>query len=384
MPFELPEETRLLREMVREFVRRELIPLETSFPEGKLPSEVARNVQAKAVELGLWLLDAPHEYGGADLDLLSQCTVLEEAAQTPVAGSTGVEIFGPIVGPILLSCDPAQREHHLIPVLQGDKRACFARSESKAEPHPSKSGVNAVRHGTGWSLNGNVWFIEGGSDARLLLQIVALTEPTRHDRASATCFLVDLDTPGVTVTREMEAISGERVTEVKLENVRLAEGDVVGGDGNGYPLMEAWLVRAWLRQAAIAVGVAQRSLAMAASYAKQRVTFGKPLSSREVIQLMLVDSQVEIEAARLMMYRCASRLDRGDDVRYEAAMVKAFTTEMATRVLDRAIQIHGGTGLTLDLPLARWYTMLRARRISEGSTEALKTYAAQDVLSSYY
>ena len=174
---------------------------------------------------------------------------------------------------------------------------------------------------------------------------------------------------------------GDKPWELAFDNVRVPVENRIGEEGKGFSLAQNWLTFGRVQgHGARSVGIAQRSLEMAMDYARQRVTFGQPLSERQAIQFMIADSAIEIEATRLLIYETAWRYDQGQDVRNESYMVKIFCTEMASRVVDRAIQIHGGVGLTMDLPLQYWYRQMRSIRITEGVTEVLRWRLARNLI----
>lgn len=176
---------------------------------------------------------------------------------------------------------------------------------------------------------------------------------------------------------------GDEPCEVVYEDCKVPAANLVGKEGEGFILGQKWLGVGRLRQAARALGVAERCIEMGARYAKQRVTFGKPLSERQAIQWMLADSFMELHASRLMVYHAAWNYDQGQDIRTEAYMVKVYVNEMSFRVVDRVLQIHGGIGLTMDLPLHQWFLDQRSMLITEGPVEVMRMAIARHVLKKY-
>ncbi|MCZ6623624.1 MAG: acyl-CoA dehydrogenase family protein [Deltaproteobacteria bacterium] len=383
MDFNLPEELQMLKQTVRRFVDQELIPIEMHSCEGnELKSEIRERLEKKTREMGLWLLDVPQEYGGVGLGLLARVTVWEEMARTAAVPSRGQGILGPEVRPILYALNDGQKERYLYPVLRGEKRCCLAQTEPDAGSDPGSMRTRAVRQGDFYVINGVKRFITG-ADKSDFAQLMAVTDPSKGSRGGISCFLVDLDTAGCRITAKYKTMMGDELCEMVFEDCKVPATSLVGKEGEGFELAQKWLGVGRLKHGARALGVAERCIEMGARYAKQRVTFGKPLSERQAIQWMLADSYVELHASRLMVYHAAWKNDQGEDMRNEAYMVKLYVDEMSFRVVDRVLQIHGGIGLTTDLPLEKWFRDQRSRLITEGPSEVMRMVIARHVLQKY-
>ena len=190
-----------------------------------------------------------------------------------------------------------------------------------------------------------------------------------------------MDTPGVTIERRWPTMMGDAPFQILFENARIPASNLVGEAGQGFRLAQGWLQEGRVKgHGARCIGIAERALDMMMDYCQIRTTFGQPLSERQAVQFMIADSVMELHMARNLVYECAWRHDRGEDVRNLAYMVKCTCTEMASRVVDRSIQVHGGIGLTKELPLEWWYRQLRSIRITEGATEVLRWRMAQNLL----
>jgi acyl-CoA dehydrogenase len=176
---------------------------------------------------------------------------------------------------------------------------------------------------------------------------------------------------------------GEEPWQIAFDDMKIPAENLVGKEGEGFKLAQRWLGIGRLKHGARALGVAERCIEMGSRYAKQRVTFGKPLSERQAIQWKLADSFIELHAARLMVYDAALKTEQNQDARNEAYMAKLYADEMSVRVVDRVLQIHGGVGLTLDLPLAKWFVDQRSRLITEGASEVMRMVIARHVLKKY-
>lgn len=385
MDFTLPEELRILREQLRRFVDTEIIPheretLEDSGDELK-PEWRARLVKG-AKDLGIWMMEVPEEYGGVGLDLVGRAVVWQELARTVGLPSRGETITGPTVRHILYNLEGELKEKYLMPVLRGEKKACFAQTEPDAGADPGGMRTTAVRDGDDYVINGTKRFISGAGKAQFM-QLMVATDRSKGSRGGISCFLVDMDTPGVKLGVRYKTMMGDAPWEIILDNVRVPAKNMVGEEGGGFKLGQKWLGAGRVKHGARALGVAERCLEMATSYAKQRSTFGKPLAERQGIQWMLADIYIELEAARLLVFQAASKLDAGEDARTDAYLCKYFADEMAFRAADTCMQIHGGIGLTTDLPIEKFWRQQRSYRITEGASEVMKHVIARHVLKTY-
>ena len=196
--------------------------------------------------------------------------------------------------------------------------------------------------------------------------------------------MVSMKAPGVTLERLWPTMMGDTPGQIHFENVRVSAADMIGGEGQGFSIAQKWIEEGRVRgHGARPVGIASRALDMMIEYSKVRTTFGQPLANRQAIQFMIADSAMEIHSVRNMVYECAWRVDRGEDVRDLSYMVKVMATEMASRVVDRAIQVHGGLGLMKELPLEWWYRQIRSTRITEGANEVLRWRLGQNLIRAH-
>ena len=380
MDFTLSYELKELQALVRRFVQDELLPLEARVPrewEWELPEDVKARLDARARELGLCSLSVPAEYDGAGLGTLGLMLVKEELGRTITPWAVPGE-----PSTILYAGNDAQKERFLRPVIRGEKRTCFAQTEPDAGSDPSMMKTRAVRDGDHWVINGSKRFITGAHKADFV-QVFALTDPEKRQHGGITCFLVEKGTPGFQVVRRDRIMGRESPCELAFEDCRVPHANVLGEVGQGFKLAQTWLAaHDRMGLGPTAIGMAERALEMAADYAKTRVTFGRPLADRQAIQWMLADSFLEIHQCRMMVYHAAWKADTGQDIRIEASMIRWFAAEMQSRVVDRAIQIHGGVGLSEDLPLAAMYQHVRSYRISGGASEIQRMIVSRHVLRS--
>jgi acyl-CoA dehydrogenase len=381
--FDLPEDLRLLQETVRRFVDRELIPIEMAAMDGPdLKPEIRASLEAKARDLGLWLPEVPEEYGGQGLGLLGMAVIWAELARTIALQPRGPGIFGPDVRPVLFMLDAAQKEKYLLPVLSGQKKTAFAQTEPDAGTDPGAIRTTAVRRGGHYVLNGTKRFISHAAAADFL-QVVASTDPAKGSRGGLSMFLVDMDTPGVSITRKTEKMMGDVTYELAFEDARVPAENLIGGEGEGMRLGQAWIASGRIYQACRGLGVAQRCIELAAGYAKQRVTFGAPLSDRQAVQFMIADSFMEHEVGQAYVYRTAWNADHAKLARHETFITKIFCTELGFRVADRCMQIHGGMGLAMEMPIQKMWRDARSFMITEGAVEVMRMALAREVLKAY-
>ena len=379
MDFELPEELRLLKETVRTFVDRELIPIEmTSMDGASMRPDVRAAIEDKAKKLGLWHLDVPQEYGGQGLNLLGLVVVWEEIARTIAMPPRGPLVFGPDLRPILFTLTAEQKEKYLHPVLRGEKTTAFAQSEPDAGSDPGAMRTTAVRKGDHYLINGYKRWITNAHSADFF-QLVAATDRAKGSRGGLSMFLVDAGTPGVKVMRKTPTMMGDEPCEIALDDVEVPAENLIGKEGEGMRSAQAWITSGRLYQACRGLGVAKRCLDLMISYAKQRVTFGAPLAERQAVQFMIADSYTEHHMTQLLVYQLAARTDAGVAARHESYMAKIAGTELGFRVADRCMQIHGGMGLATEMPISKMWRDARSFMITEGPVEVMRMVLARDI-----
>ena len=346
MDFELPEDIRLLRETVRRFVDRELIPIEMHSMDGpELKPEVKASLETKARELGLWKLDTPAEFGGQGLSLLALAVVWEEVHRSIALPNRGEGVFGPSPRPILLRLPEQMKERYLYPILRGEKSAAFAQTEPEAGSDPGRMRTRAVRQGDHYVINGYKRFISHAKGADFL-QLVAATDPEKGSRGGLSVFIVDMDLPGVSIVRENLHMMGDVTYEIAFDDVKVPVENLVGNEGDGMREAQSWISRNRVHQACHGLGVAQRCLEMIGKYAPQRVTFGQPVSSRQGVQFAVADLYTKYQTGQLLVHRTAWKVDKGIASRHDAFMAKIHCTELGFEAADRCMQFHGAMGLT--------------------------------------
>ena len=391
MDFSTPEHVEKLAARVRRFVDDKVIPLEAraeEHPDG-LPPDVLRGLRQQAKDAGLWTPQLPVELGGLGLSLAECVPVLEEAGRS-LLGPLALHCAAPDEGNmhlLHLYATPEQRERYLLPLARGEVRSAFAMTEPPpgAGSDPALIRTTAIRDGDSWVINGHKWFATGADGAAFYI-IMALTSPERGPHKGSTIFLAPTDAPGIEPVRRVPVMGAEAPGghgEVRFRDLRLPASAILGEEGQGFALTQARLGPARLTHCMRWTGIAQRALEIATGYASQRKAFGSALAGHQAVQWMLADSALELHAGRLMMRQAAWLLERGDRARSETSMCKVFVAETVNRVLDRAIQICGATGISRDLPLSRWYEEARAFRIYDGASEVHRMVIARGVLRQF-
>lgn len=378
----LSQELLEIRDLTRKFMSKEVLPAEEKAPFDafELSDDVLLALQKKAKSIGLWSVRAPQEYGGGGLSLLASTVIAEETAKckmgayVPACGATGSNPPAPI-----LLGTKEQISRFAIPAIQDGKKAFVAISEASGGSDPARSiRTRAVLKGDRYILNGSKMWITGAEKANWGLLFARTGD--QGQRGGITCFIIDGKPKGMTI-KEMNVIRSYSPYEIFLENVEVPVEHRLGEEGQGFALCEKWLVEGRVPYSAGTIGIAQAALDIAVQWAKDREVFKSKLADKQAIQWMIADSDMEIRAARLLIYEAAKRCDEGLSFKTEASIAKVVSTETAGRVVDRCIQIMGGMGLSKELPLERWYRELRIKRIGEGPSEVHRMVLSRELLN---
>lgn len=379
MQFDLSEEQALLVATIRRFVETELVPLEDEIEaSGRLDPAKALAILGKSRALGFYAMNIPEEYGGGGLDAVDTMLVEEQFGHTK--DILVRRAFGNVYES-LLEGDAAQKERWLLPCVRGERTCSIAITEPGAGSDAAGIRTSAAKRGDGYLLNGGKHFISDGLHSDFFI-VSAVTDPAARPR-HVSLLLVDKDLPGVTVGRDqpMMGLTGTSHVELFFEDVRLGREHLLGGEGRGLAIAYSTLGRVRLAQVgARAIGKASRLATLMTAYANERVQFGKPIGEFQMIQQMVADSVIEINAARLMLLRAAWEIDRGRDARDWISMVKIEASETLGRVADRAVQVFGGMGYCADSAVERLYRDARIFRIFDGTSEIHRTVVARSAL----
>jgi len=381
MDFDIPEELQLLARTVRDFVETRLQPIEKQVEDDdEIPSEVVREMAA----LGFFGLPFPEEYGGVAAGDLGYCLALEQFGRTSAAFSNLIGAHTSIGSmSIFLGGTDEQKRRYLPDLTAGRKLAAFSLTEPSSGSDAASIQTTARKDGSKWLLNGTKIWVTNGPIADVVV-VYAASDRSKGARGGITAFIVEKGFKGFRVGRidEKMGLRGSKTGELIFEDCEVPEENVLGGGvGAGFRTALGALDIGRVSLSAGAVGTSQHLLELGIAHAKRRKQFGQPIASNQAIQWMLADSAVEIHAARLMVYDAAAKLDRGLRVSREAAMVKVYAYELANRVADRILQIHGGMGYMKDSPVERAYRDARILRIYEGTSEVQRMIIAEDLLT---
>jgi len=389
--FSFPPEIDALRLKVREFIADVVRPAEARIAEHEgdrrflVKSIIEMRVAAR--DRGLWLPHMPKEYGGMGLGHVAMAAVSAEAAKSGF-GPFALNAQAPDEGnmhTLLHWGTPAQKEKYLRPLCDGTLRSCFAMTEPEvAGSDPTLIQTRAVPDGDHWVVNGHKWFISGASGAGFAILIARTEDRPEIPQAANTAFLVDLPAPGWTVVRDVLTMAGHHNhAEIRIENLRVPKENMLGGRGQGHLLGQARLGPARLAHCMRWIGQAEVALDMLVDRALNRFAHGSLLADKQGIQWMIADSSMELYQCKLMVLHAAYKIDRGEDFRSEVSMAKHFVANALNRIVDRAIQVHGALGYSLDTPLARMAQQARWARFADGADEVHQWRIAQRTIDAY-
>jgi acyl-CoA dehydrogenase len=381
MDFELSDEQRSIVETVRRFVTSELYPHEDEVERlGDVPAELVDEIRARALKAGIYAANMPEELGGGGLDAVAMTLVERELGKASYA----LQWLVARPSNILLACEGEQRERYLLPSIRGERYDCLAMTEPGAGSDVRSMTCRAVRDGDEYVIDGTKHFISNADRADFVILFAATgsEQTTGGARKLITGFLVDVDTPGLTVTRGSASVShrGYHHCELSFESCRVPVTARLGDEGRGFDLMAEWLGASRLTVAASSVGRARRVLDMTTAWAAERVQFGQPIGRFQGVGFPLADMATELDAAELLTLRAAWKLDQGTMTDSDAAMAKLYASEALGRITDGAVQIFGGMGLMTELPIERFWRDARVERIWDGTSEIQRHIISRSML----
>ncbi len=381
MDLNLSDEEREIRDWVRTFVRKEIMPLEPDVlarerrhEPGLQPGEL-KALQDKAKESGFFGVHTPEEYGGMGLGAVMNALVEIELGRSFVQFR-----FGGDADNILFFANEEQKERYLVPTINGDKKSCFAITEPGAGSDARAIRTSARREGDEWVINGEKTFITGGNEADFCM-VFAVTDRDKGADGGVTCFLVDRDQGWK--SEHIDTMGEWGPASLVFDDVRVPHSAILGEEGKGFELAMRWIGKGRYLLPARALGACERLVEMGMEHARNRVTFGEPIAERQAIQWMVADSAIEIEALRWLVLSAAWQVDSGLDSRQAQSMAKLFGGVKANEIVDRVLQMHGGMGYTRELPVERWYRELRLLRNYEGTDEIQRRTIARNLLKGH-
>jgi acyl-CoA dehydrogenase len=380
---------------IRAFVREELIPLELEFiSRGYYAVAPVLNEKRQQVkDLGLWLPQIPLDYGGLGLTLFEHGLVSQELGQTLI-GHYAFNCQAPDSGNMEILIEhgtPEQKERFLQPLLNGDIRSCFSMTEPEhAGSNPTTMSTTAVAERDHYVINGHKWFTSAADGAAFAV-VMAITNPEAGKHNQASQILVPLDTPGVERVRNI-SVMGEAGdgwgshAELRYTNVRVPKANLLGREGQGFAIAQNRLGPGRIHHCMRWLGICERAFDLMCRYVVRRqIAPGRTLADQQTIQNWVAESRAEINAARLMVLETAQKIDMEGHyaARDEVSLIKFHVANVLQHVLDRALQAHGGLGMTDDTPIAYWYRHERAARIYDGPDEVHKWSVARRILQRY-
>ncbi|MFK7858555.1 MAG: acyl-CoA dehydrogenase family protein [Granulosicoccus sp.] len=382
MTFALSEEQQMIVDTTRAFVEKELYPFEAEIERsGVLDMEVVRDIQAKAIEAGLYAANIPEQFGGAGLDTPTWLLYEKELGRANYALH-----WTAVARPsnILCAGTDDQKARYLAPCVAGEKWDCLAMTEPGAGSDLRGMKATARRDGDDWLLNGTKHFISHADIADFAICFMATGEEDtpRGPKKLITAFFVDKGTPGYSVLDGYRNVSHRGYTNsiLQFDNCRLPNEQVLGEVHRGFDVANAWLGATRLQVGATCLGRASRAFELSVDYAAQREQFGQTIGRFQGVSFKLADMAMEMKAAELMIMDAGWRYDEGTASDADMAMAKLKATEMLAMVADEAIQIHGGMGLMADLPLERIWRDARIERIWEGTSEIQRHIISRSLL----
>jgi len=379
MDFELSDTHRAIQTTAREFAQLEIAPHAAAWDERE---EFPRALIPKLGRLGFMGIQIDPDYGGAGLDTLAYAIIVEEISRAD--GSTGLTVAshnGLGSAHIARFGSEEQRRHYLPKLASGEWLGAWALTEAGSGSDAAALVTRAVRDGNDWVLNGSKMFITQGSEAGVTVVLASNERSAKH--RGITAFAIDAGTPGFTHNklRGKLGVRSSDTAELVLQDVRVPDSARVGRVGAGFMDAMSILDKGRISIGAMALGIGEAALAAALAYAKERKQFGHAIADFQGLQWMLADSRVELDAARLLLWRAATLADRGKPFSTEAAIAKLHASEAASHVCDRALQIHGGYGFINTFPVERYVRDVRLCRIGEGTSEVQRRVIARALLS---
>ncbi|HSB09444.1 MAG TPA: acyl-CoA dehydrogenase family protein [Blastocatellia bacterium] len=378
MDFELNEDQQQIKRTIREFAEAELAPHVMEWDEAAhFPIEL----RPKFAEVGVMGVLFPEEYGGSGLGYVEYATIIEELARVDGSIALAIAAHNSLgAGHIFIAGSEAQKQKYLSPLAKGEHFAAWGLTEPSSGSDASSMRTTAVRRGGGWSLNGSKNFITNATFAETTVALAITDRAAGSHGISA--FIIERGTKGFSVAKKENKL-GMRASDTAtliFEDCHLPDSNLIGGPGQGFIQAMKVLDGGRISIAALAVGIAEGAYEAALRYSKERHQFGRPIAEFQAIQFKLADMATQIDAARLMTYRAAAMKDAGKPTTRESSMAKLYASEVAVRVSEESVQIHGGYGYIKDYPAEKYWRDSKLCTIGEGTSEIQRTVIARQIL----
>lgn len=379
MDFRLSDEQELLRRSVREFCEAEIRPNVREWDEAQ---SFPKALLSKLAELGLMGIQFAPEHGGAGMSAVDYCICIEELARVDPSVSLSVAAHNGLgASHIAMFGSEEQKGRFLTPLAKGEKLAAWGLTEPSSGSDAAAMRTSAVRDGDGWVLNGSKAFITHGKSGDTIV-VMAVTDKSKGNKGIS-AFIVERGSEGFLAGKKEDKLGmrASETSEVIFQNCRIAAGQLIGEEGQGFMQTLQVLDAGRIGIAALAVGLAQGAYESSRQYAFQRKQFGRPIGTFQSIRWKLVDNAARVEAARLLTYRAAWLKDQGRRMTLESSMAKLYSSEIAVRASEDAVQIHGGYGFVKDYPAEKFFRDVKLTTIGEGTSEVQRLVIARQLLA---
>ncbi|QOK26068.1 MULTISPECIES: acyl-CoA dehydrogenase [Cytobacillus] len=366
MNLRFTEEQEMMRRMVRDFAQTEIAPFVEKMEQGEFPREILR----KMGELGLMGIPIPEKYGGSEMDFTSYIIAIHELSRVSATVGVILSVHTSVgTNPILYFGTEEQKQKYIPKLASGEYLGAFCLTEPSAGSDAGSLKSRAVKDGDHYVINGSKVFITNAGEADVYI-VFASTNPELGSKGIS-AFIVEKDTPGLVFGKDEHkmGLHGSRTLQLTFEDMRVPSENLLGNEGEGFKIAMANLDAGRIGIASQALGIAEAAFEAAASYAKERVQFGKPIAAQQGVGFKLADMATSVEAAKLLIYRAADMRQRGIKCGLEASMAKLFASKTAVDVSTEAIQVFGGYGYTEDYPVERYFRDAKITEIYEGTSE---------------
>ncbi len=374
--FTLTDEQKQLQELAREFTQKEIIPVAAEYDKkSQFPMEVCR----KAWELGLMNVQIPEAYGGPGLGVLEDCLIAEEFGVGCTGIGTSMMANMLAEGPLLVAGTEEQKKKFLGQMVEEFAFSAYAVTEPDAGSDVAGIKTTAKKVGSDYVINGQKMWITNAAQAKWFF-VLTYTDP-KASYKGMTAFIVPADTPGIKIGKHEEKL-GQRASDtrgISFEDVKVSESNRLGKEGDGWKIAMLAFDHSRPVVAAAAVGLAQGAMQHAIRYATERKTFGVPIAQHQAINFMIADMAMNIEAARLLVWKSAWKTDRGERNTLEAAYAKAFAADMAMKVATDAVQVFGGYGYSAEYPVEKMMRDAKIFQIYEGTSQIQRVIIAREL-----
>ena len=378
MDFELTEEQRMVKEAAADFAKNTLLPKAQEFDEKE---EIPKEIYKELGELGYLGMLLPEEYGGSNLDFVSYICAMEEFAKACAALMISLSVHNSLVSDAILNFGTPEQKKKYLPLLaRGEKLGAYSLTEPGAGTDAGGLKTTAILQGGHFLVNGTKTFVTNGGIADLFMVFV-LTKPELKSKG-VSCLLVDKGTEGfsIGVKEKKMGLRGSDTRELSFADGKIPKENLLGKENEGFKIALSLLNSGRIGVGSQCVGIAQAAYEEALKYSKERVQFGQPICNFQAIAFKLADMVMQIDAARLLVYRAAHLKDKGKKCIQEASIAKLFASEMANRVVNEAVQIHGGYGYMKEYAVERYFRDARVTEIYEGTSEAQRIVISRELL----